>query len=504
MKCLPTAYLLAALLAVLAPGWAGSAEAVRRPNVVFILADDLGWRDTSPYGSTFHETPNIDRLARRGMRFTNAYTANPLCSPTRASILTGLYPGRIGITAPVCHLPDERLEAALVPTARPDQRAVPQQSATRLKHEYITLAEALKEAGYATAHLGKWHLGREPYDARRQGFDLDVPNAPAAAGPGGGYLAPWQFIKDPKFQGKPGEHIEDWLSQEAVKFLRAHKDRPFFLNYWAYSVHGPWTAKPELVAKYRKKADPKAPQRNPVYAAMVHSLDDAVGRLLDALDELRLADNTIVVFFSDNGGIHWLDDRMKEQFGLASPPTSNAPLRGGKATLYEGGTRVPCLVAWPGKVKPGSRSEALLSSVDFYPTLLEMAGLNPKAGQRLDGVSQVPALLGQGVPRDTLYCFFPHYTPATGNVPGTWVHKGDWKLIRFHHDGEDQADRFELYNLKDDLGETKNLAATMPDRVKALNALIEQHLKDTGALVPVKNPRFDPQAKPPAGKKDGP
>lgn len=477
------------------------AEAADRPNIVFILADDLGWMDTTPYGSKFHETPNIDRLARRGMRFTQAYAANPLCSPTRASILTGLYPGRLGITSPACHLPDERLEAALVKQARPDQKVLAQVSATRLKKEHLTLAEVLKEAGYRTAHFGKWHLGREPFDAAKQGFDLDVPHTPAAAGPGGGYLAPWKFITDPKFQGRPGEHIEDRLSREAVQFMRANRDRPFYLNYWAYSVHGPWTAKPELVEKYRKKADPKAAQRNPVYAAMVHSLDDAVGRLLDALDELKLADNTIVVFFSDNGGIHWHDARMKEQFGMDVPPTSNAPLRGGKATLYEGGTREPCVVVWPGKVQPGSKSEAFFSSVDFHPTLLEMLGRKPREGQKLDGVSQVPALLGQAAPRDTVYCFFPHYTPATGNVPGTWVRRGDWKLIRFHHDGDGQADRFELYNLKDDLGETRNLAATMSDRVNELNALIEQHLKETRALVPIKNPRFDPQAKPPAGKK---
>ncbi|MCI0457613.1 MAG: sulfatase [Gemmataceae bacterium] len=481
------------------PALADAAD--RKPNLVFILADDLGWMDTTPYGSKFHETPNLDRLAKRGMRFTNAYAANPLCSPTRASILTGLYPGRVGITAPVCHLPEERLEASLVKQARPDQKALQQVSATRLKPEYVTLAEVLKNAGYQTAHFGKWHLGREPYDARTQGFDVDVPHTPAAAGPGGGYLAPWKFITNSKFQGKQGEHIEDRLSQEAVQFLRQNKGRPFYLNYWAFSVHGPWTAKPELVEQYKKKADSKAAQKNPVYAAMVHSLDDAVGRLLDALDELKLADNTIVVFFSDNGGIHWHDARMKDQFGMDVPPTSNAPLRGGKATLYEGGTREPCLVVWPGKVEPGAQSDAFLSSVDFYPTLLEMIGLELKEGQHLDGVSQVPALLGKGAPRATVYCFFPHYTPATGNVPGTWVRRGDWKLIRFHHDGDGQADRIELYNLKDDLGETKNLAAVMPDKVKELNGLIEQHLKDTGVLVPAKNPRFDPMAKPTAPKK---
>jgi arylsulfatase A-like enzyme len=481
-------FLGTALLALPA-GPAPAADAPRRPNIVFILADDLGWRDTTPYGSTFHVTPNLERLARRGMLFTNAYAANPLCSPTRASILTGLYPARLGITAPVCHLPDERLRATLAAKARPDQKALQQVSATRLTTDHATLAKALKAAGYATGHFGKWHLGPEPFDALHQGFDVDVPHYPGP-GPAGSYVAPWKFPAKLHFTGAPGEHIEDRMAQEAVKFLRANKDRPFFLNYWAFSVHGPWGAKKELIEKYRAKADPNAPQRNPVYAAMVHSLDDAVGTLLDTLDELKLADNTIVVFFSDNGGIHWLDDRMRQNFHFDCPPTSNAPLRGGKATLYEGGTREPCIVVWPGQVKPGSKSDAFLSSVDFYPTLLETVGLRPDERQLLDGVSQVPALRGAGAPRDTVYCFFPHYTPATGNRPGTWVRRGDWKLIRYHHDADDQADRFELYNLKDDLGETTNRAAQMPDKVRELNALIERHLRDTHALVPTANPAY--------------
>lgn len=211
----------------------------RKPNVIFILADDLGWWDTSLYGSKFHETPHIDRLAQRGVMFTQAYAANPLCSPTRASILTGLYPGRIGITMPACHLPpEERLEATLQRNAPPTQKALQQVSATRLKHEYFTLAEALKEAGDATGHFGKWHLGHEPYDPLHQGFDVDVPHTPGP-GPAGSYLAPWRFPPQLNFVGQPGEHIEDRMAQEAIKFIRANKDRPFYLNYWAFSVHSP-------------------------------------------------------------------------------------------------------------------------------------------------------------------------------------------------------------------------------------------------------------------------
>jgi len=487
--------LIFAILSVLfQPPPAPAAEpAERRFNLVFILADDLGWRDTSVYGSTFHQTPNIDRLARSGMMFTNAYAANPLCSPTRCSIMTGLYPGRVGIITPSCHLPEARTEARLPQRGKPHEKAIAPVSATRLNTTYRTLAKALRAAGYATGHFGKWHLGHEPYSPLQHGFDVDLPHFPGP-GPAGSYVAPWKYPPALKFTGQPGEHIEDRMATEAVRFIKANRDRPFYLNYWAFSVHGPWDAKKDLIEHYRLKADPNSPQRNPVYAAMVHSLDDAVGTLLKTLDELNLTDRTIVVFFSDNGGVHWLDDRMKQQFGLESPPTSNSPLRGGKATLYEGGTREPCIVRWPGRVEAGARSEALLSSVDFYPTILEMLGIERDEGQKLDGVSQVPALLGKGAPRQAAFCLFPHYTPVTGNLPGVWVRQGDWKLIRFFHDNADQTDRFELYNLKDDLGETKNLAGAHPAKVTELNTLIDQHLREIKPVLPKPNPAYRPDA----------
>jgi arylsulfatase A-like enzyme len=461
----------------------------RKPNIIFILADDLGWKDTSLYGSKFCETPNIEKLAQRGMMFTQAYAANPLCSPTRASIMTGLYPARVGITTPCCHEPTVRLDARLAAKAQPYQRALQVVSASRLKPEYYTLAEALHDAGYATGHFGKWHLGLEPYSPLQQGFDVDVPHYPGP-GPAGSYVAPWHFPPELNFTGQPGEHIEDRMAGEAVKFIRANKDKPFFLNYWAFSVHAPFDAKADLIKKYGTKADPNDPQRCPVYGAMVQSLDDNVGRLINVLDELKLTDNTILVFFSDNGG-----NMYNRVDGIA--PTSNAPLRGGKATLYEGGTREPCVVVWPGKVKPGSRSDALFSSVDWYPTILDMTGTKPRQEVKFDGVSQTPALLGTGAPRDTLFCCFPHYTPATGALPATWVRRGEWKLIRFFCDNADQSDRFELYNLKDDIGETNNLAAGHPDRVKEFDTLIARHLIDINAVLPVKNPDYDPTAKVP-------
>jgi len=478
-----------------ASGVASAAEAAR-PNVVFILADDLGWSDTTLNGTTsFYRTPNLERLARRGMTFANAYAAAPICSPTRASILTGLYPGRLGITTPSCHEERELLAPTVPPRGRPDQPSLQPQSATRLKLEYVTLAETLHAAGYRTAHFGKWHVGREPYDALHQGFDVDIPHTPNAPGPGPSYLAPWKFVADPKFVGETGAHIEDRLSQEAARFIREHKSQPFYVNYWAYSVHSPWNAKPESIEAFASSADPKSPQHNPLYAAMVKSLDDAVGRLLDALDESGLAQRTIVVFFSDNGGYAWPPKKSDPPEYAETPATSNAPLRAGKGTLYEGGTREPCVVAWPPRVRGGSRSEALLSSVDFYPTLLELCGLPTPAGVKFDGISQVAALEGKESPREAVYCYYPHYNPPpSGTLPGAYVRRGDRKLVRLFHAGPEQADRFELYDLKADPGETHDLAAENPTEVSELAALLARHLDEIGAIIPGPNPAYSPEA----------
>jgi len=466
-----------------------ASAAPRRPrNVIFILADDLGWRDTGVYGSTLCETPNIDRLAARGMRFTQAYAACPLCSPTRASILTGQWPARLGITTPNAHLPQVVLEQKIVDSAPPTLRALQANTKTRLHTDYFTLAEAYREAGYATAHFGKWHLGRTPYDPINQGFDVDLPHTPGP-GPGGGYLGPWAFWPG---KGAAGEHIEDRMAAEAVSYIAAHKEKPFYMSYWAFSVHSPWQAKASLIEKYRGRIKPDSPQKNPLYAAMVESLDQAVGRLTDAVDAAGLRDSTIFVFFSDNGGVHWPLTKpglMSPEFeGI--PATSNAPLRGGKATLYEGGTREPLIIVWPGHTKPGSVSTQLVQSVDFYPTLLAMTGHKPHPGLTLDGIDIRPALAGKRLQRDTLYCHFPHYTPLTGNTPGTWVRRGDWKLIRFYCENPDQSDKLELYNLAEDIGETRNLAGAEPARVLELNALIDKFLQQTKAAIPRPNPAY--------------
>ncbi len=484
-----SALMFAALVTPLA-----GAERTPQPNVVFILADDLGWADLAPYGSTFHDTPNLSRLAERSVRLTQYYTASPLCSPTRSSILTGLYPARTGITSPACHLPAVQLEKRLAP-GNPNQAVLNANSLTRLKGEYVTLAEVFKQAGYATAHFGKWHLGHGAgYEPKDQGFDVDVPHTPRAPGPGGGYLAPWKFIADPQVKGEPGEHIDEWMAGQAAEFIQQNQDRSFYLNFWLYSVHSPWNAKQDLIEQFEKTADANAPQRNPLYAAMIKSMDNAVGKLLDALDAASVAENTIIVFTSDNGGWAYPPRATDPPGYETSPATSNAPLRSGKASNYEGGTRTPCLVAWPGQTKPGE-SDFLFSSVDWFPTLLAMTGVPANTGQAIDGVSQVPALLGEKPVRDTVYVHFPHGGAAQEmNIPGfwpaTWVRQGDWKLIRFYAKNDDRTDRFELYNLKTDIGETTNLAADHPAVVKELTTRLDAFLQDTEAVIPRANPNF--------------
>lgn len=457
-----------------------------KPNVVFILADDLGWADTTLYGHTkFYQTPNLERLAKRGMTFTRAYSASPLCSPTRSAIITGLSPARTGITAPSCHLPQVVLEATPGKKAPVDKKVIMPDPVTRLKTDYRTLAESLKDAGYATGHFGKWHLGSEPYSPLQQGFDVDVPHW-AGAGPAGSYVAPWKFKDFDADPGEPDQHIEDRMAKEAVAFMEKHKDGPFYLNYWMFSVHAPFDAKKDLIEKHRGRVDPADPQRSPTYAAMVGSMDDAVGTLLDSLDRLKIGDNTIIIFTSDNGGNMY--DEVDD-----TTPTSNAPLRGGKATLFEGGTRVPCVIAWPGVTAPGSRNDTIIQSEDFYPTILAGLGLKPAPDQKFDGISILPVLKGEDPARSSTFQYFPH-DPGVPDwlPPGVSVHRGDWKLIRIFHCGDNGAHRHLLFNLRDDPGEKNNLAAQEPEVVRELDALITRFLDGTKAVVPIANPDFDP------------
>jgi len=461
------------------------AEAAQKPNIILILADDLGWSDTSLTGSSYYRTPHLERLAKRGIYFPNAYSASPLCSPTRCSIMTGQSPARTGFTAPGGHEGPVVLKAAVNPKAGPSERQISCTSITRMDTAHFTLAEALKEGGYATGHFGKWHLGSDPYSPLQHGFDVDVPHWPGP-GPAGSFVAPWKF---PAFKERyPQEHIEDRMGDEAVAFMEEHRDKPFFLNYWQFSVHAPFDAKAELIEEYRKTRDPRHPQQSPTYAAMVHSLDENVGKILNALERLKLSGKTVIIFYSDNGGNMY----NVVDGGTA---TSNAPLRGGKASLYEGGIRVPAIFCWPGVAKENSVHDALVQSEDLYPTILEMAGLPPRPEQALDAISLVPALRGGRGVREAVISYFPHSPPVPEWMPpAICIRQGDWKLLRIFHDAPGGGHRYELYNLKEDPGERRNLAAAEPERLRTLDARLAAFLEQTGAAVPRPNPNFRPEA----------
>ena len=429
-------------------------------NIVLILADDLGWTDLASYGSDYYETPNIDRLAREGMKFTQAYSACTVCSPTRAAILTGKYPARLRITDWIPGLPPENPKLLV-----PDWTKF-------LPLEEVTIARRLKTAGYATASMGKWHLGAEEYFPQKHGFDLNVAGSSAPAPPS--YFPPYKIATLP--DGPKGEYLTDRLGEEAARFIGQHKDKPFFLYVPLFAVHTPIQGKEALIQKYRAKRRPGQKQTNAVYAAMIESMDDAVGRIRRALEELKLAERTVVVFASDNGG--------------RVPTTSNYPLRVGKGSCYEGGTRVPLIVHWPGVTKPGSVCETPVISMDLYPTLLEVAGLKEAAGQGVDGTSLVPQLRRDGdLKREALFWHYPHYQhyQLGGTTPYGAIRAGDFKLIEFFDDM-----RVELYNLREDIGEERNLAAQMPEKVDELRGRLHAWRKEVGAQMPSRNPNYEP------------
>jgi arylsulfatase A-like enzyme len=502
---------LCSLLAV-AGAWAA---APRQPNVILFLVDDMGWMDCGAYGSKYYETPRIDRFAQQAMRFTDAY-AQPLCSPTRASLLTGKYSARHGITSATGHQPPQAPGHKFLPDVAPPnaQMRVPESKNYMEPSEY-TLAEALRDAGYRTAHIGKWHLGlTQPHWPERQGFDVAFHCHPDP-GPPGEYFSPYGVLPTGEPRGKTrvgtitdgpkGEYIVDRLAAEAEQFITANKDRPFFLNLWNYGVHGPWGHKEEYTKQFVGKKDPRGVQGNPIMASMLKSVDECFGRILDTLDRFGLAENTIIIFNSDNGGnthsntaedgkvqkrkaddpflVNW------RKWAGNQPPTINTPLRDGKGTLYEGGTRVPLMWAWPGRIKPGTTSDAIVGHIDVYPTVLDLFGLPRPAQQQLDGVSYAAVLKQTGaLERKAFFNYFPHGRSAA-RAGGVWVRSGDWKLIRWF--GAPPV--FELYNLRDDLGETKDRAAAEPARVKELDALIDGFLADTGATYPLPNPAYKPR-----------
>jgi arylsulfatase A-like enzyme len=443
-----------------------TARAADNPNVVIILIDDLGQRDLGCYGSRYYHTPNIDRLASEGLRFTDAYAACPVCSPTRAALLTGCYPQRFNLTDWLPGRGD-----------RPDQKLLRPKINQQLPLEAVTLAEALKPAGYATGHIGKWHLGGKGFGPQQQGFDSNI--AGDETGTALSYFAPFRNKAGrymPGLEKAPdGEYLTDRLTAEAEKFLEQNKEKPFFLYLAHYAVHTPLRAKPEVVAKY--KAGKPGTQGNPVYAAMVESMDDSVGRIMKKLDELKLTDRTLVIFTSDNGGLATLE-------GMPAAPTNNAPLREGKGYLYEGGIRVPLIVRGPGLRKPGTASEVPACSIDLFPTALEVCGVKSEA--KVDGVSLLPVLKGGDVKREALYWHYPHYANQ-GSRPGGAVRSGNYKLIEFYENG-----RRELYDVKRDLSENRNLAEDKPEVVKELAAKLAAWRKEVGAKMMTPNPDYVP------------
>lgn len=463
--------IVACVLAALSCGV--GAAAARQPNVVMILADDLGWADTSLYGlHELHSTPHIERLAFRGMRFTNAYAASPVCSPTRNSLLTGLSPARTGMLNAQAGSLDTILAAKLKPKASRDVELLLPISATRIRPAFETLAERLQSEGYATAHFGKWHLGRPPYMPTKNGFDVASPESYGPQPPGG-------YFDD------AGEHLDDQAAIAAVAFMKANRSRPFFLNFWSFSAHSPYEAKPNFVTAYRRHAAAIGSKSSPTYAAMMQTLDANVGRLLSAIDRFGLAENTIILFASDNGGtVHLTVDGV--------PATTNAPLRSGKGTLYEGGIRVPFVVFWPGVIEANTVSDSLIQTTDIYPTVLDLLGLHPRKTQIVDGVSFAPALRGEPFGRHAIFSYFPYESVSVADrtSPCVSVRMNDWKLIRFFHNGLRGAHRYELYDLAKDIGETTDLSEERPEVVAALDLLIDDYLEDADAVVPRPNPAY--------------
>ncbi len=463
-----------------------------QPNFLFILIDDLGWRDLTCYGSPFYETPNLDRLAAQGRLFTDAYASCPVCSPTRASLLTGRYPARIGLTDWIDfggRIHPARGKLVDVPYVR------------HLPLTEITSASLLRRHGYSTWHVGKWHLGFEDTYPEKHGFDVNVAGSYLGSLGRGGYFSPYGI---PNLEsGPPGEYMTDRLTDEAIALIRQRGDKPFFLNMCYYTVHTPIEAKEEKIEKYRTKArelgldqqvalvegeyfpmEHKKHQRitrrilqsDPVYAAMVDSMDENVGRLLDTLETEGIAEDTLVIFTSDNGGLS----------SAEGAPTCNAPLAEGKGWMYEGGTRAPLIAHWPGRITPGTTCAAPICSIDLFPTFMALAGIDA-SHVAVDGVDLTPLLDGDDVlARDALYWHYPHYGNQ-GGTPGSSVRHGDYKLIEFYED-----DQLELYNLAEDIGETRNLAADEPELVRELHERLLAWRTRVAARLPEPNPDWVP------------
>ncbi|AGA25345.1 sulfatase [Singulisphaera acidiphila] len=454
--------LLSAMAQAPRPVWAAD----RKPNIVFILADDLGFTDVACYGSRYYETPHIDKLAAQGLKFTDGYTCGPNCQPTRAALMSGQYGPRTGIYT-VGSI--DRFDWKSRPLR-------PVDNAQGLPLGKVTIAQTLQAAGYATGMFGKWHLGQQgDYHPRRRGFDEAIVSMGQH----------FDFTTAPEVTYPAGTYLADFLTDKAVDFITRHKDEPFFLYLPHFGVHSPYQAKKDLVKKFAEKAAAGG-HHDPTYAAMLASVDESVGRVVKTLDELGLSDDTLVIFSSDNGGVGGYE---REGIGKAGAVTDNAPLRGGKGMLYEGGIRAPYLFRWPGKIPAGTVCDRAINSVDLYPTLVELAEGKAPESDPLDGTSYLRLLTSGGQEpweREDLYWHFPGYL---GAGKGSWrttpvgaIRSGDWKLVEFFETG-----KLELYNIRNDAGETSDLASAMPDRVKELHARMLAWRKRIHAPMPTSN-----------------
>jgi len=450
-----------------------------RPNIIFILADDMGWADLPVYGNGFNEAPHLTKMAADGMRFTDAYAACPVCSPTRASIMSGQYPAHVGV---IDFIPGHW---------RPyEEVTVPSNRTQFLPEEIITIGETMKEAGYSTGYFGKWHLGHED---RHQPWNQGFENVNVYRG--GGFFDYAAKMSSP-LEVVQGKVLSEALTDLSVNFIESNKEKPFFLYLAHYDVHVQLDADSALIQKYLEKEKVKGYPCNAVYAAMVEHVDNSVGRILDKLDELGLSENTLVVYFSDNGGLVSRFDKIpllaksKQQIyqgdTLLYVASSNAPLRAEKGTVYEGGIREPFIAKWPGKIEPGQLSHAIVSSVDFYPTFAELAGIPLPETQEFDGESLIPVMAGKD--SDPERAIFWHYPVYHHDFPASVIRQGEWKLIHYLHDNSRR-----LYNLAEDIGETTDLGKINPEKSDELYELLDQWRAQVGAELPVRNPDFDPK-----------
>ena len=454
------------------------AFAVQSPNLILINVDDLGWKDLGCYGSDVYETPNIDKLARNGLKFTNAYSACAVCSPTRAAIMTGRYPARLGVTDWI----RARFQGGKIPKDKKNpsgwvgsknKKVLCPQNALWMELEEVTIAEKLKEDGYATCHIGKWHLGADDWYPEKQGFDENYGGCDYGQPPS--YFDPFKNKRLDGIYGLPGkkqgQYLTDRECDEAVMFIKKNRQKKFFLNFANYAVHTPIQAKPSLLDKYKTKIQSlDTKQKNAAYATMVESVDQAVGRIITILKEEGIFERTLIIFTSDNGGL----------LGV----TNNAPLRSGKGFPYEGGIRVPLIIFWPDFINGGKVIDTPVSSIDFFPTLSSAAGIKNSTDKVVDGLNLLPLIKGENnIKRQSLFWHFPHYRGKIN--PYSIIRNGDWKLIK-RYDGKP----FELFNLKNDLSEKNDLSQDMPEKVKELNEEIMIWLLKTNAKVPRVNPDY--------------